>query len=192
MKIKLLLKDNEKGDKIITVEAKNYKDSLNELWNMLEYWYSDSDIANMDSEDYEYVLTNHFQYSGKLLKWEHLELINDKFWLCNKHNQISEINENTYNVLWSLMDSDQGLEKIIHIYKGAESEVRKDLCIYEEVNNILTFSEACELWGLNESTLRKAVSQGRDGLKLGIDYRKSGKSWLITRSAMERIYGKLK
>ena len=59
----------------------------------------------------------------------------------------------------------------------------------EYLENVMTFSEACKRWGLGESTLRKAAKSGRfkkDEIK------KSGKCWLITRSAIERLYGKEK
>lgn len=57
-------------------------------------------------------------------------------------------------------------------------------------HEIITFSEATEKWQLSDSTLRKLVKTNK--IKENIDYRKSGKVWLITRSAMEKIYGKLK
>lgn len=53
----------------------------------------------------------------------------------------------------------------------------------------MTFSEATEKWGLADSTLRKMTTT--DKLKEGIDYRKSGKVWLITNDAMERVYGSI-
>lgn len=63
------------------------------------------------------------------------------------------------------------------------------LSIYEPSidEKIMTFSEACERWGLSESTLRMAVKRGT--LKEGKDYRKSGKVWLITKKAMKEKYG---
>ena len=54
-------------------------------------------------------------------------------------------------------------------------------------DRLLSFGDATELWGLNESTLRKAVSYRR--LVNGIDVKKFGKQWLVTRDAMEREYG---
>lgn len=53
----------------------------------------------------------------------------------------------------------------------------------------MTFSEASKLWGLSDSTLRKAKHDGRfeDG-----EIRQSGGVWLVTRKAMERLYGELK
>lgn len=54
-------------------------------------------------------------------------------------------------------------------------------------DRLLSFGDATELWGLSESTLRKAVSYRR--LVDGIDVKKYGKQWLVTRDAMEREYG---
>jgi hypothetical protein len=52
---------------------------------------------------------------------------------------------------------------------------------------VLTFSEASQIWGLGDSTLRSMIGDGR--LKEGLDYRKSGKVWLITDDAMRKLYG---
>ena len=54
-------------------------------------------------------------------------------------------------------------------------------------NGLMAFSDATELWGLNESTLRKAISYGK--LKNGIDVCKFGKQWVVTAEAMQREYG---
>jgi hypothetical protein len=54
-------------------------------------------------------------------------------------------------------------------------------------DGLMSFSDASELWGLSESTLRKAVSYGK--IIPGVDARKYGKQWVITRESMEREYG---
>lgn len=54
----------------------------------------------------------------------------------------------------------------------------------------ITFSEASNLWNLSDATLRMAVSRGK--FKEDVDYRKSGKVWLITKEAMTKIYGEPK
>lgn len=56
-----------------------------------------------------------------------------------------------------------------------------------DLYNILTFKEAAKMWGLSDSTLRKLVVTNK--LTEGIDYRKSGGTWLITKNAMRKIYG---
>lgn len=54
-------------------------------------------------------------------------------------------------------------------------------------DGLIAFSDASELWGLNESTLRKAISYGK--LKQGVDVCKFGKQWVISAEAMKRVYG---
>lgn len=54
-------------------------------------------------------------------------------------------------------------------------------------DDLLSFGDATSLWGLNESTLRKAIRYGK--LTDGIDVQKFGKQWIITKSAMRREYG---
>ncbi len=54
-------------------------------------------------------------------------------------------------------------------------------------DGLMSFADATELWGLSESTLRKAVSYGK--IVSGVDARKYGKQWIVTRAAMEREYG---
>lgn len=54
-------------------------------------------------------------------------------------------------------------------------------------DGLMSFADASDLWGLSESTLRKAVSYGK--IEPGVDARKYGKQWVVTRQAMEREYG---
>ena len=52
---------------------------------------------------------------------------------------------------------------------------------------LIALSDATELWGLNESTLRKAISYGK--LVNGVDVCKFGKQWVVSVNAMTREYG---
>ncbi len=54
-------------------------------------------------------------------------------------------------------------------------------------DGLMSFADASELWGLSESTLRKAISYGK--IAAGVDARKYGKQWIITKDAMFREYG---
>ena len=54
-------------------------------------------------------------------------------------------------------------------------------------DNLLALSDATELWGLNESTLRKAIAYGK--LRIGFDVCNYGKQWVVTKAAMIREYG---
>lgn len=55
------------------------------------------------------------------------------------------------------------------------------------LNEVFTFSEAAKIWGIDGSTLRKAVESGR--LKEGVDYKKSANVLMVTKEAMLRDYG---
>jgi hypothetical protein len=54
-------------------------------------------------------------------------------------------------------------------------------------DGLMAFTDATQLWGLNESTLRKAISYGK--LVNGVDACKFGKQWVISTEAMKREYG---
>ena len=54
-------------------------------------------------------------------------------------------------------------------------------------DGLMAFTDATQLWGLNESTLRKAISYGK--LVNGVDACKYGKQWVISEEAMRREYG---
>lgn len=54
-------------------------------------------------------------------------------------------------------------------------------------DGLMAFSDATFLWGLNESTLRKAITYGK--LINGVDVCKFGKQWVVSVDAMRREYG---
>ena len=54
-------------------------------------------------------------------------------------------------------------------------------------DGLIAFSDATLIWGLNESTLRKAIAYGK--LINGQDVCKFGKQWVISAEAMRREYG---
>lgn len=59
-----------------------------------------------------------------------------------------------------------------------------------DLNQVMTFSEAAEKWGLaNGNTLRKAVERKRFHED---EIRKSGDVWLTTYQAMQRVFGQPK
>ena len=73
--------------------------------------------------------------------------------------------------------------KVHHIELTAQASLPTS----NNISEVLTFSEAAEIWNIDPSTLRHRVT-GQE-LQEGVDYRKSGKVWLITKNAMERLYG---
>lgn len=54
-------------------------------------------------------------------------------------------------------------------------------------DGLMSFGDATDFWGLNESTLRKAIAYGK--LRNGIDVCKFGKQWVVSSEAMYREYG---
>ncbi len=55
---------------------------------------------------------------------------------------------------------------------------------------LMSFAEAAERWHIDDSTLRKAVSNGR--LVENIDIKKFGKQWVVTENSMRSIFGETK
>ncbi len=58
------------------------------------------------------------------------------------------------------------------------------------LDDVLTVSEASQIYGVDVSTLRRACTgqKGYPPLFKPGEYRQSAKTWLITRKAMERVY----
>lgn len=57
-------------------------------------------------------------------------------------------------------------------------------------DGLMSFADATDMWGLNESTLRKAIAYGK--LVNGVDVCKFGKQWIVSIDAMKREYGEAK
>ena len=57
-------------------------------------------------------------------------------------------------------------------------------------DGLMAFTDATQLWALNESTLRKAIAYGK--LVNGVDACKYGKQWVVSTEAMKREYGQPK
>lgn len=62
-----------------------------------------------------------------------------------------------------------------------------------KLEDVLTAKEAEQLWDLKDGTIRSSCTRGRlnEFIKYG-QVRKSGSTWLITKEAMEQVYGKTK
>ena len=59
---------------------------------------------------------------------------------------------------------------------------------FHKLEEVYTLNEAAELYGKSEGTLRSAIKSGKFLEKK--DWRKAGRITLITKDAMERVYGK--
>jgi len=65
----------------------------------------------------------------------------------------------------------------------------------EIIENVFSAAEAAERWGLSRTSVKHLCTglQGRPPrLTVGVECKKSGGVWLVTRAGMERLYGKEK
>ena len=90
-----------------------------------------------------------------------------------------EVDVGGYGIIWN-DDIDIACDELF--YNGETIQTPFD--------GLIAFSDATQLWGLNESTLRKAIAYGK--LINGIDVCKFGKQWIISSDAMKREYGEPK
>ena len=87
-----------------------------------------------------------------------------------------EVDPGGYGVIWN-DDLDLSCDEL---YANGET-------VKTPFDGLMAFTDATQLWGLNESTLRKAISYGK--LVNGVDACKYGKQWVISVEAMRREYG---
>ena len=83
-------------------------------------------------------------------------------------------------------------ECAVYMEKNNGGENMKDINVEHKIpsplDDVFTAAEAAALWGLDESTVKKACLQGRFR---HYEAKKSGWPWLVTRQGMERLYGPL-
>jgi hypothetical protein len=96
--------------------------------------------------------------------------------------EVTNINEEAAEAMLFEAYADSNF-KVHHIELTAQASLTSP----NNISEVLTFSEAAEIWNIDPSTLRHRVTG--EELQEGLDYRKSGKVWLITKKAMERLYG---
>lgn len=56
-----------------------------------------------------------------------------------------------------------------------------------EMEDVMDLSEASQRYNININTLKSACQKGLNGLIEGIDYKKSGRVWLITKDAIKKF-----
>ncbi|QSF43493.1 helix-turn-helix domain-containing protein [Paenibacillus tianjinensis] len=60
----------------------------------------------------------------------------------------------------------------------------KDSELNLDDERILSAAEACDKWGIENSTLRKAIDRFPKGT-----IRKFGKQWVVTKYGMDKVFG---
>ena len=130
-----------------------------------------------------YILTVHF--SEGVTKQYDMNLLIEKYPMFSPLREQPElffsatVDVGGYGVVWS-DDIDIACDELY--FNGKDIKTPFD--------GLIAFSDATQLWGLNESTLRKAIAYGK--FINGYDVCKFGKQWVISSEAMEREYGSLK
>ncbi len=89
---------------------------------------------------------------------------------------LATVDEGGYGIVWN-DDIDLSCDELFE----------NGTIINTPFDGLISFTDATYLWGLNESTLRKAITYGK--LIEGVDACKFGKQWVITSEAMVREYG---
>ena len=125
-----------------------------------------------------------------------------KNYLLERANCINSVNGDLINEGECIIDLTNELSVAGNVIDG-EVIINDDSIIYNpeqgilleskevnfEVNNIMTVSEAADIWGKTEGAIRAAIKAKK--FIVGVDYRKAKGTTLITKEAMERVYGKL-
>ncbi len=62
------------------------------------------------------------------------------------------------------------------------------------LDDIMTTAEAAERWGIAQTSVKQLCTgaQGRPPRLTAEECKKSGRTWIVTRAGMERLYGKEK
>ena len=97
------------------------------------------------------------------------------------------------SVLFTSVKVDKGGDGIVwndDIDLSCEELFDNGLTVKTPFDGLIAFTDATQLWGLNESTLRKAIAYGK--LVNGVDACKYGKQWVVSVDAMKREYGEPK
>ena len=90
-----------------------------------------------------------------------------------------KVDQGGYGIIWN-DDVDLSCDEL---YENGQT-------VETPFDGLIAFTDATELWGLNESTLRKAIEYGK--LINGVDACKFGKQWVVSVEAMKREYGEPK
>ena len=117
-------------------------------------------------------ITKIYDIKPLLSKWTAFQALEDQPQLFSP----VEVDVGGYGIIWN-DELDLSCNELFENGKTIETPF----------DGLIAFSDATLLWGLNESTLRKAIQYGK--LVNGIDVCKFGKQWVISEKAMLREYG---
>ncbi len=117
-------------------------------------------------------VTKTYDLKPLFLKWPQFSALKNQADLFTK----VQVDSGGYGIIWN-DDLDLSCDELF----------ANGTTVTTPFDGLMAFTDATELWGLNESTLRKAISYGK--LVNGVDACKYGKQWVISTDAMTREYG---
>ena len=120
-------------------------------------------------------ITKIYNVSQLFDKWEAFRYLKDNSSLFSN----VQVDVGGYGIIWN----DELDISCDELYANGE-------IIKTPFDGLMSFNDATTLWGLNESTLRKAITYGK--LVNGVDVCKFGKQWIISMDARKRACGEPK
>lgn len=120
-------------------------------------------------------VTKIYDVTPLLSKWDAFKALQERVQLFAK----VVVDGGGYGIAWN-DDIDLSCDELFENGKTVETPF----------DGLMAFTDATELWNLNESTLRKAIAYGK--LVNGVDACKFGKQWVVSAEAMRREYGEPK
>lgn len=130
------------------------------------------------------------------VKWGNLEEITKEYLLSNANYEgtgecIIDLTGDL-SIAGEIVDNDEEMEIVIKdeaiIYKPNDGIISETTECSFVINEVMTVSEAAEIWGKTEGAIRAAIKAKK--FIAGVDYRKAKGTTLITKKSMERVYGK--
>lgn len=128
-----------------------------------------------------------------ILRVEFCEGVTKTYDIKQLFNKFKVFNKLKNNNLFYKVKVDKGGYAVIwnkEIDLACDDLFYDGITIKSRFDGLIAARDATEIWGLNESTLRKAIQYGK--LKRGIDVSKMGNQWIISVEAMVREYGEPK
>lgn len=106
-------------------------------------------------------------------------------------NYINSEGEEDFVILlcnFNILEKDsEGYEDEVDNYNINNVTISIDEFELLELEDVMDLSEASQRYNININTLKSACQKGLNGLIEGIDYKKSGRVWLITKDAIKKF-----
>lgn len=154
-----------------------------EEWNNNPWYFLGRLVGEFDTEEmkrknariYRYIfISSPLSFKDEVFN-EMLDFLSEKGMKSEERMELEKMKKN-----WVPLEDENTKSCFLSGYVNSQNESHQQEWI--------SFSEAAELWHLGASTLRMAVKRGVFKTN---EIRKSGDTWLVTKRAMERLYGEI-